>query len=159
MLDESTAATTAAVVGVSACDTASFLQVIVDAVDTLVNECACDNEGQDGTTTVTFSSLEVKLEALLQDGVGGIPKVGIISSNSAERSVLDIDIELSWSFQEVSQLEIDLAQILDGLDLSGDIETFAKGLVCFLILFKVWCCCVGLVVANLLFCIFSVACI
>ena len=27
------------VVGISACDTAGFLQVIVDAVDTLVNDC------------------------------------------------------------------------------------------------------------------------
>jgi hypothetical protein len=84
------------VVGVSACDSASFLQVVVDAVDALVTECNCEGETDGGgETTVSFSSLEVKLESLLQDGVGGTPDVGIVTRSNSVRSELEFDIELS----------------------------------------------------------------
>ena len=62
--------------GVSACDTAGFLQVVVDAVDSLVNDCPEDEEGlenNDGDAEATeskcdgtFKALEEKLETLLQ---------------------------------------------------------------------------------------------
>lgn len=38
---------------------------------------------------------------------------------------------LAWSFEEVNQLNIDLASILDGLDLDEDIVEFAKGILAF----------------------------
>lgn len=52
------------VVGISACDFASFLKVLVDAVDKLVNECT---ECQDDSAVKSpFSALEMKLQNLLQ---------------------------------------------------------------------------------------------
>ena len=62
------------VMGVSACDTASFLKVVVDAVNTLANQCP-ESEGGDSNNTDTesdtkcsgtFREIEVKLEALLR---------------------------------------------------------------------------------------------
>ena len=54
------------VVGVSACDSAGYLKVVVDAVNTLVNECLeCDGDDSEENSS-TFQALEKKLEALLQ---------------------------------------------------------------------------------------------
>ena len=71
---------------------------------------------QDGPKS-TFNVLETKLEALLQAGVGGSPNVDLTPLNDEIRSSLEVEITLSWSFVEASQLNIDLAAILDGLDL------------------------------------------
>lgn len=56
------------VVGVSACDSAGYLKVLVDAIDELVNECSSDsNDGADAEECDgTFQSLEKKLEVLLE---------------------------------------------------------------------------------------------
>ena len=110
------------VVGVSACNSASFLKVIVDAVDTLLN----DAEESEGSST--FQALEKKLEALLQDGVGGDPGVDIKTTDDDVRSVLELDITLDWGWDEVYQLKLDLNEIFEGLELDSDIAKFAKGL-------------------------------
>ena len=118
------------VVGVSACDSAGFLKVFVDAVNSLIEETE-QSEGE--TSTVTFSSLERKLESLLQDGVGGSPDASIVSTSDDIRSTLEVTITLEWSFEEAKSLEIDLAAILDGLgfDPNDPIANFAKSLVAF----------------------------
>ena len=56
------------VIDISACDSAGFLKVVVDAVDTLVNECPeCDEESEDAAeSSGSFQALEKKLESLLQ---------------------------------------------------------------------------------------------
>lgn len=54
------------VVGVSACDSAGYLRVVVDAVNSLVNDCPeCEDDGSEDNSS-TFQALEKKLEALLQ---------------------------------------------------------------------------------------------
>ena len=106
------------VVGVSACDTAGFLQVIVDTVDTLVNDCPdsvnesdSDAEESQSKCDGTFKALEIKLETLLQDGVGGTPDV-VISTNSNDiRSNLELQITLEWTLEQVNQFEIDLDEM------------------------------------------------
>jgi hypothetical protein len=57
------------------------------------------------------------LEALLQAGVGGSPDVKLTPLNDNIRSSLEVELTLSWSFVEASQLKVNLAAILDGLDL------------------------------------------
>lgn len=54
------------VAGVSACDFASVLQVVVDAVDSLVNECSGCTNSSETSGDPTFQALEVKLTNLLQ---------------------------------------------------------------------------------------------
>lgn len=82
------------VVGLSACDFASFLQVIVSAVDSIVNDCL---ECNDSTAPKSpFSVIETKLSTLLQDGVGGTPSVGIATASNHARSSLEIDVTLAW---------------------------------------------------------------
>lgn len=55
------------VASLSACDTAGFLKVVVDAIDTLVNECTgCEDDSTDTESSGSFQALEVKLESLLQ---------------------------------------------------------------------------------------------
>jgi hypothetical protein len=116
------------IIGVSACDFASFLQVIVNAVDELVNGCeGCEND----PSKSTFSALEVKLLTLLKDGVGGSPSVVFSPQSDDMRSSLDVDVTLHWSFQEAYQLNMDIAAILDGLDIDSAIKNFAKGLIPF----------------------------
>jgi len=66
-----------------------------------------------------------------KDGLGGKPYVDINTSSDSERSSLELDIKLEWSIQEAHGLGIDLAEIFDGLDSSGDIGQFVKGLVTF----------------------------
>jgi hypothetical protein len=56
------------VIGKSACDFAGALKVVVDAVDTLVNECSGCTNSSDSSEDPTFKALEVKLENLLQQG-------------------------------------------------------------------------------------------
>jgi hypothetical protein len=53
------------------------------------------------------------------------------TSSGSERSNLELDIILEWSIEEAKSLGIDLEEILAGLDSSGEIGTFAKGLVTF----------------------------
>jgi hypothetical protein len=113
---------------VSACEFASFLQVIVNAVDELVNGCeGCEND----PSKSTFSALEVKLLTLLKDGVGGSPSVVFSPQSDDMRSSLDVDVTLHWSFQEAYQLNMDIAAILDGLDIDDGLKWFAKGLIPF----------------------------
>ena len=56
------------VVAVSACDFAGVLKIVVDAVDTLVNECSgcADSSGTSSSDDLTFQALETKLTNLLQ---------------------------------------------------------------------------------------------
>ena len=66
-----------------------------------------------------------------KDGLGGKPYVDINTSSDSERSSLELDIKLEWSIQEFFALGIDLKEIFDGLDTSGDVGQFIKGLVTF----------------------------
>ena len=66
-----------------------------------------------------------------QDGLGGTPGVSISTSSDTMRSNLELDITLSWTIHEALSLGIDLEEILAGVDSSGDIGTFLKGLVTF----------------------------
>lgn len=56
------------VVAVSACDFAGVLKIVVDAVDTLVNECSgcAESSGTSSSDDLTFQALETKLTNLLQ---------------------------------------------------------------------------------------------
>lgn len=55
------------VVGVSTCDFAGVLQILVDTVDKLSNEClSCTNNTDSSGSDPTFQVLEVKLQNLLQ---------------------------------------------------------------------------------------------
>ena len=47
------------------------------------------------------------------------------------RSELELNIILSWSFEELASLAIDLDAILDGLELDDDLKAFAIGLLPF----------------------------
>jgi len=125
------------IVGISACDFAIFLQVVVDTVDTLVNDCFkpdeidAEEEEPEKSCDGTFQTLETKLRSLLQDGVGGKPAVQMKPSSDDTRSMLEIDLTLNWTFEEVKQLQIDLDEIFKGLNLDDDIALFAKGIVSF----------------------------
>ena len=66
-----------------------------------------------------------------QDGVGGLPSVNIVTSSNPTRSNLELDIALKWSIHEALSLGIDLEEILAGVDSSGEISQFVKGLVTF----------------------------
>lgn len=104
----------------TACEFAGFLQIVVDAIDQIVNDCSeCDDP--DGPKS-TFTVLETKLTSLLQDAVGGTPSVDFTPSSDDIRSSLDVDLTLSWSFLEATQLKLDLEAILEGLDLDEDIK-------------------------------------
>ena len=58
------------VIGMSACDFAGDLKVLVDAVNSLVNECPDCTDSSEASTAKdpTFQELEVKLKNLLQQG-------------------------------------------------------------------------------------------
>ena len=117
------------ILGFSTCEFIGDLKIVVDAVDQLVNDC---NECEDpDATKSTFNMLETKLKALLQDTVGGTPNVTFTPSSDDIRSSLDLDIELTWSFLEARQLNIDLAGIFEGMDLDEDFQNFAKGIIGF----------------------------
>ncbi len=66
-----------------------------------------------------------------QDGLGGAPGVNISTSSDSMRSNFELDISLSWTIHEALSLGIDLKEILAGVDSSGEISTFLKGLVTF----------------------------
>ena len=117
------------VLGISACDFAGFLQIVVDAIDQMVNSCTeCDDPDAPKSS---FNVLGTKLSALLQDAVGGTPSVVFSPTSDTIRSSLDVDLILQWSFMEAIQLNVDLASILDGLDIDEDFKKFAKGLIAF----------------------------
>jgi hypothetical protein len=115
------------VLGFSVCEFAGFLQIVVYTIDQLVNDCTECSDPESPKST--FNALETKLKSLLQDAVGGTPIVKFTPTSDAIRSSLDLDITLQWTFLEARQLNIDLASILEGLDLDEDIKNFAKGLV------------------------------
>jgi hypothetical protein len=69
--------------------------------------------------------------AINQDGLGGTPSVKMNTSSGSERSNLELDIKLEWSIEQAKSLGIDIEEILAGLDSSGEIGTFTKGLVTF----------------------------
>lgn len=144
------------VVEISACDSAGFLKVVVDAVDKLGSdsEDAAESSG-------SFQALEKKLESLLQgtcsflifdqslffgqikkshsffmpdittDGVGGQPNVELVTKSDDIRSELEFEITLFWSFEDARNLQIDLGAIFDGLELDEDIQKFVKGILSF----------------------------
>ena len=122
------------VLGFSACDFAGFLQVVVDAINQMVNDCSeCDDPDAPKSS---FNVLGTKLSALLQDAVGGTPSVVFTPTSDSIRSSLDVDLILQWSFMEAIQLNVDLAGLLDGLDIDEDFKKFAKGEgACWLIVF------------------------
>lgn len=117
------------ILGVSGCEFVGFLQIVVDAIDQLVNDCT-ECEDPDAPKS-TFNKLETKLGTLLQDAVGGTPKVDFTPSSDYIRSSLDMDITLHWSFLEARQLNIDLAAILEGMVLDEDIKSFVNSIVAF----------------------------
>ena len=117
------------ILGFSVCEFAGFLQILVDAIDQLVNDCT-ECEDPDAPTS-TFSVLETKLNSLLQDTVGGTPSVEFTPTSDDIRSTLDIDLTLQWSFLEASQLKIDLATILEGMEIDEDMKNFIKGIIAF----------------------------
>ena len=106
------------VLGLSACSSARFLQVFVDAVDDLVN-----NGGD-----ATFNALEVKLEALLQDGVGGTPDVEINTTSVNGTSELLLTITLAWNTMESTTLNADLSGLVDPVE-DKDLQRFIKEFV------------------------------
>ena len=113
------------ILGFSICEFASEIQILVDAIDQLV-----ENSDPDAPTS-TFSVLETKLNSLLQDAVGGSPNLVFTPSSDNIRSSLDIDLTLQWSLPDALQLNIDLASILEGMDLDEDLKNFVKGFVAF----------------------------
>ena len=115
------------ILGLSVCDFAGFLQIVVDAIDQLVNDCS-ECEDPDAPKS-TFTLLETKLRTLLQDTVGGTPSVDFIPSSDEIRSSLELDLTMQWTFQEATQLNIDLASILEGMDLDEDLLNIVKGII------------------------------
>lgn len=108
------------VLGLSACSSARFLQVFVDAVDDLSNG-----------GNATFNSLEGKLEALLQDGVGGMPDVEMLTTydNVTGIAELLLNITLAWNTTESTALNIDLTDLLDTSNETANIQRFIKEFV------------------------------
>ena len=107
------------------CQSASFLQTFVTAVETLMEE---EESGEKGT----FSALDTKLTTLLKDAVGGEPVVDITPSDHDETSNLDILIELNYDFIRSEEINIDLDGVIQ--DVTGDSELeilgyFAKALI------------------------------
>ena len=115
------------VLGVSACEFASFLQIVVDAIDQLVNDCTECNDPD--APKSSFKVLATKLSSILQEAVGGSPSVDFLPTSDDIRSSLEIDLKLEWSFMEAIELNIDLEAILEGLDLDENIKKFAKGII------------------------------
>jgi len=107
------------------CSTAQFLQVLVDAVDQLLDETTTAN----GTSTTSFNSLEKKLETLLTDSVGGTPHVNLTTTSDANRSDLMVDIILAWDWTEQFLINVDLDTLMKDENTTGDIGNFAKNLV------------------------------
>lgn len=66
-----------------------------------------------------------------QDGLGGAPGVSISTSSDSMRSNFELDITLSWRIHEALSLGIDLKEILAGVDSSGEIGIFLRGLATF----------------------------
>lgn len=54
------------IIGISGCDFAGFLGVIVDAVDKLFNDCTECNNDDSGGGSGSFQVLEAQLQSLLQ---------------------------------------------------------------------------------------------
>ena len=112
------------VLGLSACRSARFLQVFVDAVADLT-------KGGDAT----FNSLEAKLEALLQDGVGGTPEVEILTTYDSVTGIAELllSITLAWNTNETTTLNVDLSDLLDtsseAEENKENIQRFIKGFV------------------------------
>ena len=68
--------------------------------------------------------------SVFQDGVGGSPNVTMTTSSDDVKSVLELDVNLNWSFEEVLQLMIDIGSMFDtGQPLDDDIAMFANGII------------------------------
>ena len=117
------------ILGFSICDFVRELQIVVDAIDQLVNDCTECTDSDSPKST--FTLLETKLNSLLQDAVGGSPSVVFTPASDASYSSLEIDITLEWSLPEAFELNIDLASILEGMDLDEDLKNFVKGFIAF----------------------------
>lgn len=117
------------VLGISVCSSVRFLQTLVDAVGTIVDD---ESESVNGETSTSFNSLESKLSSLLQDAVGGQPKVNMTAMTDATRSDLLLDIELYWPIRESSQMKLDLETLIEnafGGSSPSAIAKFAKNVV------------------------------
>ena len=115
------------ILGFSICSFVSEFQIVVDAIDQLVNECT-DCTDSDSPKS-TFTLLETKLMVLLQNTVGGTPSVVFTPASEDTRSSLELDISLEWSLPDALELNIDLAGILESMDLDDDVKNFIKGFV------------------------------
>ncbi|GAX18396.1 hypothetical protein FisN_2Lh003 [Fistulifera solaris] len=115
------------VIGISVCSTASFLQVLVNAVEELLDETTTSGS----KTTTTFSSLEVKLETLLQDGVGGTPSVNITTTSDSIRSELSVELTLAWTFTLTETFVLDMSNYFSEEDLENNagLDFFANALL------------------------------
>ncbi len=115
------------VLGISVCSTASFLQVLVDAVQELIDETTTS----DNKTTTTFSALEVKLETLLQDSVGGTPSVNITTTSDEIRSELTVELTLEWAFTRTETFVLDMSEYFSEEDIAGNagLDFFANSLL------------------------------
>ena len=71
------------------------------------------------------------LNVSISDGVGGTPSVRIDTTSDSIRSVLELEITLQWTYQQINDLKIDLEAIFEGLELDESIATFAKSIVAF----------------------------
>lgn len=96
---------------------------MVDAVA----EIAGGDDSEDSGST--FSALETKLEALLQDGIGGAPMVNIASSEDGDYSDLTIELELRWSLMESKEIGIDLGELLAEADAVEGLDNFLDSFV------------------------------
>jgi len=94
-------------------------------VDALFAESSTSN----GTTTTSFNSLERKLETLLQDSVGGTPRVNLTTTSNAHRSDLVVDIVLAWNWLEHLLVNVDLETLMEDENTTGVVGVFAKNLV------------------------------
>ena len=104
------------VVGVSVCDSMSFLQTLIDMVDELVEE------GGNSSNT-TFSALETKLESLLDDAIpGGSSSVDVVTTSDDDRSVLTIEIVQTYEFSRTLEVAMDIVALLEGTTLDDTFD-------------------------------------
>lgn len=109
------------------CSTAAFLQVVVSAVQELVDETSTSGD----KSTTTFSSLEVKLETLLQDGVGGTPNISITTTSDSIRSELIVELTLAWTFTRTETFVLDMSEYFSEEDIADNpgLDFFANALL------------------------------
>ncbi len=101
--------------------------MVVDAVQELIDETSTSGN----KTTTTFSSLEVKLETLLQDGVGGTPSVNITTTSDSIRSELTVELTLEWAFTQTETFVLDMSEYFSEEDIADNpgLDFFANALL------------------------------